>query len=883
MAAAALLDTGRSWNSYLGQPAAVTWAAASTGPYTHDAAGYRAPFEQLSPSQIYMASVALGNISDVAAISFSQVNAGGYSDNATILLSNYRSYTDNSSAYTYLPVPTGSGPGSTDPIYLEGDVFFNTVHFDTYDMQVGSFSYLTILHELGHAVGLSHPGNYDAVNGNFSYSSAADFRQDTIQYSVMSYFAETNTGGDFHGTYPDTLMLLDIMALQALYGANNNWDGNTVYGFNCNAGDIFDFNVNVDPVFCIWDSGGYDTIDTSYYTSSQLINLNSGQFSNIGGLIGNVSIAYGAVIEAATGGSGDDVLIGNDQTNWLKGGAGADQMAGGDGEDLYYVDNAGDVVLETSNGSGLDVVFTTVSYQLGTASHVELLAVDDALTTGAINLVGSNFNQTLRGNAGDNILNGSGGADVMQGLGGNDTYVVDNGGDVIEEQAGGGVLDRVLTSVSYTLASTADIEYFSTADQTATVLLNMVGNNLAQTIVGNAGNNVIIGLGGADIMQGLGGNDTYYVDEAGDQVMESAGQGALDSIYTSVSLTLAAGDDIELLATNGGSQPITLVGNALNQTLIGNAGANVLNGLGGNDIIVGGDGADQIDGGVGVDTIGFGGLSGVNSRLSLTNHLAATGVALGDVFSNIENVVMGAGNDQVFGSATVNMMEGGAGNDQLFGYGNDDRLYGGEGADVLYGGLGADTINGGNGFDYAAYDDATYADFLIDLSARITNTGVAQGDTFTGIESFILGTGHDVAYGNEADNYIYGRGGNDTLFGKEGHDTLFGEAGKDRFIFDNQVNAAHSDVIGDFVSGVDSIGLAHYFYSAAAAGGGLVRFFEGAGITGAAVHAYLGAMLFDTATSVLSFDADGAGTGAAVHVATLTGVNHLSGSDFFFV
>src|SRR6185503_11104660 len=114
---------------------------------------------------------------------------------------------------------------------------------------------------------------------------------------VMGYFDESNTTTSF-GSYPDTLMLYDIYALQQIYGANlATRSGNTVYGFNSTAGGVYDFTINTDPALCIWDGGGIDTLDCSGYSNSQIISLVAGTFSNIGGFSGNVSIAIGAVIE----------------------------------------------------------------------------------------------------------------------------------------------------------------------------------------------------------------------------------------------------------------------------------------------------------------------------------------------------------------------------------------------------------------------------------------------------------------------------------------------------------------------------------------------------------------------------------------------------------
>ncbi|RWF06641.1 MAG: calcium-binding protein, partial [Mesorhizobium sp.] len=178
--------------------------------------------------------------------------------------------------------------------------------------------------------------------------------------------------------------------------------------------------------------------------------------------------------------------------------------------------------------------------------------------------------QTIEGNAGANTLNGGVGADTMIGHGGNDEYYVDNAGDKGVESSGQGQ-DRVWTSVSYALSAGSSIEVLGTTKDAGTTAINLTGNESAQTIQGNAGANVINGGGGADKLSGFGGNDDYYVDNTGDKVVESSGQGQ-DRVWTSVSYAISAGSSIEVLGTtkDAGTTAINLTGNESAQTIQGN-------------------------------------------------------------------------------------------------------------------------------------------------------------------------------------------------------------------------------------------------------------------------------------------------------------------------
>lgn len=384
-----------------------------------------------------------------------------------------------------------------------------------------SYAYSTALHEIGHAIGLAHPGDYDGDGAN-NYASNAVYFEDSVQYTVMSYWSETNTGADFNFRYPTGLMLHDIAALQRLYGANTtSWTTNTVYGFNSNTNDR---NWALDTtsdffIAAIWDAGGTDTIDVSAYNDDQTLDLREDAFSSTGGMTYNLAIARNTKIENAIAGSGDDLLIGNN--------ADADFVEAqywdylGVPEEGAPVGYSGDNRLE--GGLGND----TVSYEfgagavdidLGAASTIYELGLNGTDTLIGIEAItGSAFGDRLVGDGQNNTLSGGMGNDTIAGGGGNDMLFGGDGLDVLDLSgfAAGVSLDLGVATLTLTDALGGS--------DTATGFEGAVGTAFADSLLGTDLANALSGGTGSDTLTGLGGNDTLIGDDGDDLLVGGDG------------------------------------------------------------------------------------------------------------------------------------------------------------------------------------------------------------------------------------------------------------------------------------------------------------------------------------------------------------------------
>jgi Ca2+-binding RTX toxin-like protein len=321
------LRDGESWQS-----STISYSFFAAKPASADGDAERSGFVALTTEEQTFVRQAFAMVSDVTNLHFVQTPddgsaAGGISFAQSTTVSDY------AWGFTYTSTRANGSIAGAE-IWLSTDAVQGRSWF------AGGYNFMALMHEVLHAVGLPHPGDYNADGGTITYADDAIYFQDSRQYSVLSYFDASQTGANFtmaDGAYSaSTLLRDDIQALQALYGANTTTRaGDTTYGFNATAGvGAYDCTINTHPIWCVWDGGGVDTLDFSGYSMAQRIDLNAGAFSDTAGMTFNISIAYGAAIERAIGGSGADSLTGNALANELIGGAGNDSLTGGAGNDI---------------------------------------------------------------------------------------------------------------------------------------------------------------------------------------------------------------------------------------------------------------------------------------------------------------------------------------------------------------------------------------------------------------------------------------------------------------------------------------------------------------------------------------------------------------------
>eukprot|EP01036_Dinobryon_divergens_P061959 gene61959-biopygen35100 len=401
-------------------------------------------------------------------------------------------------------------------------------------------------------------------------------------------------------------------------------------------------------------------------------------------------------------------------------------MTGGAGNDIYIVDDAGDLVIEavgSAGGTADEVRSFLDTYTL--AANVERLTLLSGASNGNGNILGNTItgngdnndlfgdsgNDSLVGGAGNDTLEGGVGKDTLVGGIGDDLYIVDGTDSIVE--TGADTADEVQAGLTFSLALLTKIENLTL---TGSGDFNGTGNTLDNLVNGNSGDNVLTGGGGLDTLAGGDGNDTYVVDSLTDQIWEGNGvDSGLDTVNftggTGVTFSLESIDNVENLtllgtnATNGTGNGLDniLVGNAKNNTLIGLDGADRLDGGAGNDTMIGGDGNDTYFANATTDVVReeSGGSSGIDTVNFTSATIGQTYTLSNDAtFGFIENLTLGGtaringvGNDQ------DNTLTGNGANNSLTAGAGDDTILGGGGVDTISGGLGHDTLTGGTGND----------------------------------------------------------------------------------------------------------------------------------------------------------------------------------------
>ena len=368
------------------------------------------------------------------------------------------------------------------------------------------------------------------------------------------------------------------------------------------------------------------------------------------------------------------------------------------------------------DGTVLNTVAAILSLA-GTEWDDTIIGIEQGMTLdakGGNDIVTSlNGNNIINGGAGNDSITTGGGADILDGgIGidtlkggtGNDTYIIDTTTDILIENANEGI-DTVQSSISYTLKTN-----FENLTLTGTSAINGYGNTLNNTLTGNSANNTLNGSAGADTMLGGDGSDLYYVDNTGDQVIETLTGGTGDTIISTINWTL--GDNIEVLRLLG-SGAINGTGNTLSNTLYS------------------GDGDNVLDGGAGNDNLSYGyATSGVTVNLGITTSQNTLGSGI-DTILNIENLIGSTFNDNFIGNIGNNILVGSKGND---------------------------TLNGGTGNDTYTFNVGDGIDSIFDHDMNgSTNGGTDRVAFSTGI------TGSSVAFYMNGNDLVISYGGTDTV------------------------------------------------------------------------------------------------------------------------
>ncbi len=631
-------------------------------------------------------------------------------------------------------------------------------------------------------------GGHDTLTGGSGLDALiGESGNDTLQGGAAADSLFGGSGQDW-GDYTNSSALVKV-DLTLASQSSGEAQGDVLAGIEHLFGSAFadtlagDANVNSllgnDGNDTLVGRGGGDFLDggngvdmADYRLSAAGVNVTLGDaFTETGGdaqgdtltrieviLGSSLADSFSSVLGAAT-------FFGNSGKDSLAGAAAAESFDGGSGGDIVsYAASAGAVNVDLTTG-------------LGSGG----LAAGDWYTQ-VETVIGGSGADTLRGTnlAGvANLLIGGSGADLLRFSLGADTLI---GGSGLDTASYDGASVGVLIDLA---AQTQSFVGLVDPNDTLVTIENAIGTSFNDAIRGTAGVNTLVGGDGNDTLEGRAGADT---------LVGGTGLDWADYISSSAAVTVTLGSSTAQTGAGGGDQVgDTLVGieavrgsdvNDSGDTLSSLLGAAILDGAAGNDLLIGGAGTDSYIGGAGSDTVDYrASLAGVT--VNFVTGLGSGGLAAGDIYTTVENVLGSALADTLIGSLGTNTLAGFDGNDFLSGGSGADSLLGGAADDLVMGGSGADFLDGGAGLnDIASYTLST-AGVQVDLvSASPATGGDAQGDVLTGIEHLVGSNFNDVLTGGPGVNWLFGQSGSDRLDGGKGADSLFGGSGNDVVIYD---------------------------------------------------------------------------------------------------
>ena len=645
---------------------------------------------------------------------------------------------------------------------------------DNYSFQntQGTHGFATIIHEILHALGLKHPGNYNGLDkgGPKPYLSYAE---DNTTNTIMSYNGRSHSAS--------TLMPYDIAALQRLYGIGKINKGDTTYEFDTvhsfTVSNISRGNPKEPQKLAIWDSGGIDTLDFSrlaHNKSGYIFDLDKARIIASMDVYGDKDKHTGTRYHPKdaghekrdkkdAGGHGDELTVPS-ITEWTTSygtgigpGSWAENIIGTSSDDTIYGNHN---INRIEGGNGDDSIFNLVVHTIDPSKRIR---GDKMFGGDGDDVISTNWgNDSLFGDDGDDKLSSGQGDDILRGGEGNDELDGGRHNDKLYGERGNDTLDGGLGE---------DSLYGGTGNDT------LKGSHSSDSLYGGEGNDYLNGEGGNDLLKGGDGNDTLLGDK-----------------------TNAFGSD-KLL---GGAGNDYLYGGFFNDLLYGEEGDDYLKSskfaessaddatYTGKHILYGGTGNDTYEihtkhavvieeENEGFDTI----ISSVSYQLG----------------NNQEKLISsGSSRTKLSGNDQDNEIVGNESRNSLYGLDGDDKLIGGKGNDYLNGGIGLDVMEGGAG------DDTYVISQIDDVVIEQVNQGA------DGIESAVNyslpihfenlkltgkasnGVGNESSnrlVGNKLNNRLYGKAGNDHLdgyfgddflYGGEGDDTIVGTLGKDRLI-----------------------------------------------------------------------------------------------------